>query len=87
MYTDRGGLLQVHPKLRELVVQGDVVATVRTAFGDVIREYRAPRDGIVVGRSVDPVGQTGARILHLGVIAEPGDQLLRRDQVELVRSA
>ena len=38
----------------------------------MIREYRSPFDGIVIGRSVNPVGQTGARILHLGRIAEDG---------------
>jgi predicted deacylase len=80
MYTDRGGLLEVYPKLREVVEKGQRVATVRTAFGDVIREYDAPDAGIVVGRSVDPIGQTGARILHLGIVAEEGDGLLARDQ-------
>ncbi len=70
MYTDRGGLLEVLPRPTELVKKGERVAVLRNAFGDVIREYDAPEDGIVIGKSVNPVGQTGARILHLGIPAE-----------------
>ena len=78
MYTDRGGLLEVFPRVTGYVEAGDRVAQVRTAFGDIIREYEAPRAGIVVGKSVNPVGQTGARILHLGEVSAPGDGLLAR---------
>lgn len=77
LYTDRGGLLEVLPKATERIVKGQRVAILRNAFGDVIREYCAPEDGIVVGKSVNPVGQTGARILHLGIIA-PEDHGYRR---------
>jgi predicted deacylase len=51
---------------------GEIIALQRNIFGDVICEYRAPEDGVVIGKSVNPVGQTGARILHLGTLAEPG---------------
>ncbi len=73
MYTDAGGLLEVLPKTTDRVQEGEVVARIHDAFGDPVREYRAPADGIVIGKSVDPVAQTGARILHLGLIAKPGD--------------
>lgn len=76
MYTDRGGLLEVFPKLVQRVSQGEEVAIVRDAFGNVIRRYQAGRDGIVVGKSINPVGQTGARILHLGVV-EPVEGVMR----------
>ncbi len=78
MYTDRGGLLQVLPRPTELVKAGERVAVLRNAFGDVIREYEAPEDGIVIGKSVNPVGQTGARILHLGAVATPDQAFQRR---------
>ena len=71
IYTDRGGLLEVVPDICDRVKEGDLLATVRNAFGDVIRRYRAPHDAIVVGRSTNPVGQTGARIVHLGIVGEP----------------
>ena len=77
MYTDRGGLLQVHPGVAERIEKGQRVATLRNAFGDVFREYCAPTSGVVVGKSVNPISQTGARILHLGEIADDSDPFLR----------
>lgn len=68
VYTDRGGLLTVHPGLTEHVKKGDHIATIRDVFGNVMEEYRSPEDGIIIGKSVSPVNQTGGRILHLGII-------------------
>jgi len=68
IYTDTGGFLAVHPKVTELVKKGDLIATIRNIFGDVVKEYFAPEDGIVIGKSVSPINQTGARILHLGIV-------------------
>jgi predicted deacylase len=79
LYTDRGGLLEVLPDATERVNKGQDVAVLRNAFGDVIRTYCAPEDGIVVGKSVNPVGQTGARILHLGIVAPEDHTFLRRE--------
>jgi len=69
MYTDRGGLLEVLPELAQRVEAGDVIACVRDAFGTVRTEYRAPDAGVVIGKSTNPVGRSGARILHLGIPA------------------
>ena len=70
IYTDHGGLLQVFPEVTDYVHEGEVIARLSNIFGDVVREYRAPFTGVVIGKSVNPVGQTGARILHLGVVDE-----------------
>ncbi|PSR12876.1 MAG: peptidase M14 [Bacteroidetes bacterium] len=67
LYTDTGGIVTVHPQVTERVKKGQVVATLRNIFGDLIKEYIAPEDGIVIGKSVHPVAQSGARILHLGI--------------------
>jgi len=66
LYTDEGGLLEVFPEVGDCITRGQVVAEVRTIFGQVIRTYTAPEDGVVIGRSVNPINQTGSRILHLG---------------------
>ncbi|MCA9651468.1 MAG: succinylglutamate desuccinylase/aspartoacylase family protein [Myxococcales bacterium] len=79
MYTDRGGLLEVLPQLADRVEAGEVVARVRDAFGDLRTEYRAPESGVVIGKSTNPVGQTGARILHLGLESEPNSELRRSE--------
>ncbi len=68
LYCDRGGLLTVHPEVTEVIQKGQKVATLRNIFGDVLKEYFAPENGIVIGKSVSPVNQAGGRILHLGII-------------------
>ena len=49
------------------VRKGELVALVTDIFGEPIEEYRAPEDGIIIGRSTHPVNQTGSRIIHLGI--------------------
>jgi len=75
MLTDRGGLLTVLPRVTNLVEKGELIATQINIFGDVIRRYHAPEDGIVIGHSVNPVNQTGSRILHLGVLMNDEERL------------
>ncbi|MCB0855492.1 MAG: succinylglutamate desuccinylase/aspartoacylase family protein [Bacteroidetes bacterium] len=68
IYTDHGGLLTVHVGLTDMVKQGELIASLRDVFGKMIKEYFAPEDGIVIGKSVSPVNQSGGRILHLGIL-------------------
>lgn len=68
IYTDEGGMLQVYPKVTQMVEKGERIATLRNVFGDVLKEYFAPEAGVVIGKSTSPVNQTGGRILHLGII-------------------
>ncbi len=70
MYTDYGGVLEIFPKITDLIRKGDRIAIVRNMFGDIKRTYHAPCDGIVVGRSINPINQTGSRIIHLGVLED-----------------
>ena len=70
LYTDRGGLLTVLTDITDRVSQGDIIARQTNIFGDLIREYRSPSDGVIIGHSTDPVSQTGSRIVHLGIIRD-----------------
>jgi predicted deacylase len=67
IYTQRGGLLNIYPQVAQRVKKDELIATQFDVFGDIIIEYHAPEDGIVIGKSTSPVNQTGGRILHLGV--------------------
>jgi predicted deacylase len=67
IYTDIGGLLTIHAELTEKVTKGDHIATIRDVFGNVLKEYTAPENGIVIGKSTNPANQTGGRIIHLGI--------------------
>ena len=68
IYSDTGGIMTVHPQVTERVKEGQIIATMRNIFGDLVKEYLATEDGIVIGKSVSPINQTGGRILHLGII-------------------
>ena len=72
LYTDHGGLLEVFPNPTDKIEEGEVIARQTTIFGDLICEYRAPEDGVVIGKSANPVGQTGYRILHFGTVVDAG---------------
>ncbi|WP_374957306.1 succinylglutamate desuccinylase/aspartoacylase family protein [Gilvibacter sp.] len=68
IYSNKGGIIQVHTKLTQKLKKGDHIATVRNVFGEVVKEYYAPEKGVVIGQSVNPVGQTGSRLIHLGIV-------------------
>lgn len=68
IYTKHGGILDVLPDINDIFSKKDKIAIQYDVFGKKIYEYFAPENGIVIGKSTNPVSQTGARILHLGII-------------------
>lgn len=46
------------------------VARMKDIFGNYVEEYFAEDDGVVIGRSSNPVAERGSQILHLGVMAK-----------------
>ena len=68
IYADRGGVLEVYPNVTDEVKKGDEIAVIRNVFGEKLKSYNAPENGIVIGKSTHPIGQTGSRILHLGIL-------------------
>ena len=66
IYTNEGGILSILPKLGDTINKGDTIAQVKSIFGTVRKTIPAPENGIVIGKSVNPVNQTGSRVLHLG---------------------
>jgi predicted deacylase len=69
IYAQHGGLLQVFPDITDEIEEGELIARVTNVFGDEVAEYRSPVGGIIVGRSTNPICQTGARVAHIGVPA------------------
>ncbi|KAG0261343.1 hypothetical protein DFQ27_003047 [Actinomortierella ambigua] len=70
IFTKGGGILNVLPDVNTWVRKDELIATLHNIFGEEEHRYYAPEDGIVVGKSVDPVCQSGCRILHLGVVSD-----------------
>lgn len=68
IFANQGGILNVLPDVNTWVKGGEAIATLHNIFGSLEATYYAPEDGIVVGKNVDPVCQSGNRILHLGVV-------------------
>lgn len=69
--TTTGGLLNTHMELGDRVGKGQLLAQTLDPFGYVMKEYRAPRDGVVIGMAVNPLAVPGTRYCHLGEVGEP----------------
>lgn len=68
IYTQGGGILVVNPAVTEMVKKDQAIGHLRNVFGDTLKSYLAPMDGIVIGKSINPVAQSGSRIVHIGVL-------------------
>mmetsp|Transcript_25639 Transcript_25639/g.72586 ORF Transcript_25639/g.72586 Transcript_25639/m.72586 type:complete len:549 (-) Transcript_25639:398-2044(-) len=68
IYSKHGGVLRVKPSVNTWVEKDQVIAYVQDLFGKIVCTYRAPADGIIVGKSTNPICSTGDRIVHLGVV-------------------
>jgi uncharacterized protein len=67
---ERGGVLEVYPDLVQIVEKGEKIASLYDLHGRLLKEFYMPETGIIVGKSVNPVTTTGARILHIGIIGD-----------------
>lgn len=70
LYTKSGGMVRVLSNARSIVEKDEIVAIQNDIFGDRMDECRAPERGIVIGKQVSPISQSGGRILHLGILDE-----------------
>lgn len=64
--TTGGGLLEPRFRLFDRVKRGAELAVALDLFGERIRSYRAPYDGIVIGMAANPVSVPGTRFCHFG---------------------
>ena len=67
IYSDRGGVLTVLVDVAQRLDKGEPIAVLHNIWGDLVRQYVAPEDGIVIGHSVNPTARAGSRIVHLGI--------------------
>lgn len=67
IYSSKGGIVDVFPKLADEVKAGQIIAKVYDVFGQVKEEIEADRNGVVIGKNISPNGEAGTRLLHLGV--------------------
>jgi predicted deacylase len=67
IYVDVGGLLEIPVELNQVIKKGDLIGVVRNPFGDILKKYYSPEDGVVIGKSSNPINMDGGRIIHLGI--------------------
>ncbi len=68
IYVEEGGYLEVTVELKQELKKGDLIGIMRNPFGDILHKYYCPEDGIVIGKSSNPINMNGGRIIHLGII-------------------
>ena len=66
----RGGLVEISPKLGDMVEAGEVVAGISDAFGLRPTRVKSPVSGWVIARTLNPLVNPGDPLLH--VAAEHG---------------
>lgn len=76
IYVEKGGYLEVQVALNQKVKKGELLAILRDSFGTILERYFCPEDGIVIGKSTNPVNRNGGRIIHLGIL----DNFYKRNQ-------
>lgn len=69
IFTRHGGVLYVFPALCQWVRKGEVIAEIYDLYGDLVDRHFSPVDGIIVGKSVNPVASSGDRVVHIGVVS------------------
>ncbi|KAJ3296781.1 hypothetical protein HDU76_006681, partial [Blyttiomyces sp. JEL0837] len=55
IFADKGGVLTVVPEIYTWVRKGEPIAHIHSLFGGLVKTYIATEDGVVIGKSVDPV--------------------------------
>ena len=70
IYVEEGGYLEIKVELNQKLNKGDLIAVMRNPFGDILNHYYCPEDGIVIGKSSNPINMNGGRIIHLGILDE-----------------
>lgn len=75
IYSRKGGIVDVLPKLTQHVEAGEIIAKIYNVFGQIKEEIRADKAGIVIGKNTRPNCDSGTRILHLGInIIKPASE-------------
>jgi predicted deacylase len=67
IYSNKGGIVDVLPNLADKVKRGDIIAIVYDVFGQVKEQVLADKNGVVIGKNINPSCDAGTRVLHLGV--------------------
>jgi hypothetical protein len=60
--ADTGGFVEYLVELNDAVTEGQRLAIQRNAFGDLVREYKAPAAGRIAIRGTDAIRERGSDV-------------------------
>ena len=70
----RSGIALLHVELGQIVERGEVIAPGREAGGRHLLRTRAPRSGMVIGHTQQPLVNQGDAIIHIAEIGPPAGE-------------
>ncbi len=68
----RSGIALINVELGQIVERGEVIATVRDSVGRQLSRTRAPRSGMVIGHTQQPLVNQGDAIIHIAELLDSG---------------
>ena len=75
-----GGVLRSARRIGEAVGEGEVIGYVSNPYEDSDVPVRAPRRGIIIGRTTLPIVNMGDALFHLAWTEEIGGRPARREE-------
>lgn len=67
IFSKKGGIIDVFPSLADNIKKGQIIAKVYDVFGQVKEEIRSDKNGVVIGKNINPNCDAGTRVVHIGV--------------------
>ncbi|MFC6991359.1 succinylglutamate desuccinylase/aspartoacylase family protein [Haladaptatus sp. GCM10025707] len=83
--ADVGGLVEMHHGRRELVYEGEVIATITDHFKDEVHDVEAPFTGLLVGLLQNPVAAPGHPLCHLVEVDDRTREVIESEQDRIQR--
>lgn len=76
------GFVQLHKELGDRVQSGELLATIRDPYGNVLNEVRTAYEGIIIGKQNIPLAQEGEAMYHIAYFHQPADVMEGIEQLQ-----
>lgn len=73
MRASKSGILRLEVDLGDVVAERQVLGTITDAFGKKLSTVKSTRPGVVIGRTLYPLSNTGDALVHIATL-ESGDE-------------
>ncbi len=80
--SPESGFVSHQRHLGDCVAKGDVLATIKDPFGDIIEQVTSHADGIIIGKQNIPLVHEGEAIYHIAYFKRPDDVVESIEQLQ-----